>query len=226
LVAADTDALTLEVPAAFNQGLLTARLQLSGTGTVQGLSAKLSWDPAVVAVESFAPGALLDDLGAVAMSGKPGMVDIARLGAGGGLVGTGEVAAMTFRRIAEGDPKIALASVEARNTANTAVAMTFSSRSMPVIPLVTSFDRVAPNPARNHATMSFARAKGGPVELTVFDVNGRVVRSLLHGTRDAGTYMITWDGHDESGNMAAAGVYYARLLTPQGKFTRSLVYLR
>ncbi len=226
LIAAATDALELDVPAASTQGGITAHLKLTGTGAVQGLSAKLSWDPAVVAVESFAPGALLDPQGAVALSGRPGVVDIAHLGAGGGLVGSGEVAAVTFRRIAGGDPKIALASVDARNAANAPMAMTFSSRSAPVLPQVTSFDRIAPNPASNHATLSFALAKGGPVELAVYDLNGRLVRSLLHGARDAGTYQITWDGNDESGHVAAAGVYYARLLTPQGKFTRSLVYLR
>jgi flagellar hook assembly protein FlgD len=64
------------------------------------------------------------------------------------------------------------------------------------------------------------------VELGVYDVNGRLVRSLLHGAREAGSYQITWDGHDESGHTVAAGVYYARLLTPQGNFVRSLVYLR
>jgi hypothetical protein len=214
------------VPAAFTEGRVTARLQLSGTGVVQGLSASLTWDPAVVAVESFAPGALLDAQGAVALSGRPGVVDIARLGSGRGLTGTGEVAAVTFRRVGEGDPKIALGSVDARDAANASVAMTFASRSQSVVPQVTSFDRVAPNPASDRATMAFALAKGGPVELAVYDLNGRLVRSLLHGTREAGTYQVTWDGHDESGHVAAAGVYYARLLTPQGKFTRSLVYLK
>jgi hypothetical protein len=192
---------------------------------VQGLSAKLSWDPAVVAVESFAPGALLDDQGAVALSGKPGVVDIVRLGVGGGIVGSGEVASVTFRRIGEGDPKIALASVDARDAANGSVAMTFTSRNAPVVPQATSFDRVSPNPVRGNATLSFALAQGGPVELAVYGVDGRLVRSLLRGTREAGAYQIAWDGRDEAGRTVAMGVYYARLVTPQGRFARSLVYL-
>jgi len=226
LVAAETDVLELDVPASFTQGRLTTRLQLSGTGLVRGLSAKLSWDPAVVAVESFAPGAMLDDMGGVAMSGRPGVVDIAHLGANGGLAGSGEVASVTFRRIAEGDPKIVLASVDARDAANASKPITFTSRSVPVIPTVTSFDRVAPNPARERATMSFALAKGGRVELAVYSVDGRRVRSLVSGAREAGTYQVTWDGRDENGHTVGAGIYYARLLTPQGRFTRSLVYVR
>jgi adenylyl- and sulfurtransferase ThiI len=227
-VAAAANEVDLTVPGGFGpEGTLTARMHLAGTGSVRALSAKLSWDPNVVALQSYAPGALLDELGAVVLSGHPGVIDVAQLGTDGpGLIGEGEIATVTFRRIAAGDPKIELQSVEARDVSNAGVALAFRSVGMPVVPAFTSFDRIAPNPFRANANLAFGLAVGGNVDLSIYSVDGRRVRRLVSGMRDAGLYQVAWDGHDESGAVAAAGVYYARLVTPQGRFTRSLVYLK
>ena len=227
LVAAAADELRLELPGAFTDGRIVARLQLSGTGAIQGLSAKLSWNAAAVAPESFAPGALLDAQDAVAMSGQPGVIDIARLGVGSaGLIGQGEAATVTFRRVGEGDAGIAIESVDARSAPNLPVAMTFTNSRVPLLPAVTSFDRPAPNPVRGRTTLSFALSRGGAVELAVFGVDGRLVRTLERGTRDAGAYQVAWDGRDDAGRPLGAGVYFARLVTPQGRWTRSIVLLK
>jgi hypothetical protein len=73
---------------------------------------------------------------------------------------------------------------------------------------------VAPNPfpARTELVLSLPRAD--VVELAVYDVTGRLVRSIVSGPLDAGTHRSVWDGRDESGRPAAAGVYLARLRTP------------
>jgi hypothetical protein len=226
-VAVESDELLLDVPNAYTQGHITARLQLRGTGAVQALSARLTWDPAVVAIESSAPGTLADDLGAVMLSATPGTIDVARLGVRDhGLVGEGDVAAVTFRRLAAGDPKIQLVAVDARGPANDHVALAFRNVSVKVLPTVTSFDRIAPNPFRSNAILSFALAKGGPVQLAIYSVDGRRVRQLVAGAREAGVYQVAWDGRDEGGSAVPAGVYYARLMTPQGNFTHQMVYLK
>ncbi len=228
VAAAASDEVLLEVPAEFTDaGRLTAQLTLRGTGAIQGLSAKLSWNPAVVRLVSDAPGELADALGAVVMSAHPGVIDMARLGVrDAGLAGEGTVANVTFERVGPGDPKIALESVDARSAANAKLAVAFRSVTAPEVPAVTSFSRIAPNPFRAGGTLAFGLARSGPVELAVFSVDGRLVRRLVGGTRDAGMYQVAWDGRDEAGSPVAAGVYYARLVTGQGRFTRSLVYLR
>lgn len=97
---------------------------------------------------------------------------------------------------------------------------------VPAQPLVTAFSRVSPNPFRANANLSFALAQGGSVELALYSVDGRVVRRLVSGTREAGQYQVAWDGRDDAGSLAPAGVYYARLVTRQGSFHRSLVFLK
>jgi hypothetical protein len=95
-----------------------------------------------------------------------------------------------------------------------------------MIPTVTELKAIAPNPFRQLTTISFDLAASGPVELSVYSVDGRRVRDLLHADRDAGQYQAAWDGRDDGGRPVAAGIYYARLSTAQGRFTRAIVFIK
>jgi flagellar hook assembly protein FlgD len=64
------------------------------------------------------------------------------------------------------------------------------------------------------------------VELAIYSVDGRRVRTLARGAMDVGEYRMTWDGRDDNGVPVSAGMFFARLSAPQGQFTKSLVYLR
>lgn len=226
LVAASADELRLDVPStAGTGGPVVARLGMQGTGAVQGFSARLAWDPSVVRFASAAPAEMVDELGAVLLSGEPGVVDVARLGAGG-LAGEGAIANVVFERVGPGDPNIRIETVLARGSANQSVAIVYRNERLPVVPSVTALGRIAPNPFRANASLAFDLARPGPVDLTVYSVDGRVVRHLVRGARDAGAYRVAWDGRGDDGSPVAAGVYYARLVTEQGRFSRSLVYLK
>jgi flagellar hook assembly protein FlgD len=57
-------------------------------------------------------------------------------------------------------------------------------------------------------------------------VTGRLVRSLVHGDREAGHHTFTWAGDDDARRPVAPGVYYARLTVRGGpRFTRAFVHL-
>jgi hypothetical protein len=51
----------------------------------------------------------------------------------------------------------------------------------------------------------------GQVELGIYDLQGRLVRRLLAGPREAGSYAETWDGRDEGGALAGPGLYLCRV---------------
>jgi len=59
----------------------------------------------------------------------------------------------------------------------------------------------------------------------VFSVQGRLVRKLVDGPQTAGTHTTAWDGRDDSGARAAAGIYYYRLTTQEGRFEKRMVAL-
>lgn len=70
--------------------------------------------------------------------------------------------------------------------------------------------RVRPNPFASDARVSFALDRPREVRLTVYDTAGRRVRSIHSGPLAAGLHERTWDGRNERGERAAAGVYFIR----------------
>lgn len=84
-----------------------------------------------------------------------------------------------------------------------------------------------PNPFNPSTTITFALERGGPVDLEVYDVAGRLVRRLLQGEeRPAGPGVVVWHGEDDHGVSQATGVYLYRLRTAQGERTRRMLLLK
>ncbi len=85
-----------------------------------------------------------------------------------------------------------------------------------------ALSEMTPNPAGPAATLEFAMRTAGHVRLALYDVRGRRVRTLVDESRLAGIHRVAWDGRDEHGGGAAAGVYLARVesagLIAQRKF--------
>ncbi|PAP79415.1 hypothetical protein B1759_13885 [Rubrivirga sp. SAORIC476] len=80
---------------------------------------------------------------------------------------------------------------------------------------------IAPNPSTGSARVSFALPEAGPVRLTVIDVRGRSVATLVDGPLGAGRHEATLD----SGSLAA-GVYMVRLEGGGSVVTRQAVVVR
>jgi hypothetical protein len=74
--------------------------------------------------------------------------------------------------------------------------------------------RVYPNPSSTPCVISFSILQTSNVSLKIFDVEGRLIRTLANEPMSAGTHEITWDAHDANGNEASAGIYLLKLQTP------------
>lgn len=83
-----------------------------------------------------------------------------------------------------------------------------------------------PNPFNPTTRLVFEKPFDGPATLEIVNVAGHRVRTLLAGDLHAGRHELIWDGQDAKGNRVAAGVYYARLQTPEATASRSLVLVQ
>jgi hypothetical protein len=90
----------------------------------------------------------------------------------------------------------------------------------------TAITEIAPNPARGEAQVRFTLARAGNISLMVFDLTGRMVRTIVAGHHEAGTWSRQWDGTDETGNALPSGTYVVRLTTPQATRSMKLVVER
>jgi hypothetical protein len=85
---------------------------------------------------------------------------------------------------------------------------------------------VAPNPMSYSTVLRFALPSSQPLNLQIYDTNGRVVRDLLRGDHDAGEHTVVWDGADNRGAQVPTGIYYARLSSRSEPLTRRLVMVK
>jgi|GEM_PF-607407 len=76
--------------------------------------------------------------------------------------------------------------------------------------LVTRLRGCTPNPFARVTSVNYELARYGPVELTVHDVSGRLVRRLESGPRQRGFHAARWNGTDGCGRVVPAGVYFVR----------------
>ena len=86
-----------------------------------------------------------------------------------------------------------------------------------------------PNPFNAFTTIPFevpSSAKGFPVELTIYDMAGQKVQTLLRGEVSAGQTTVTWNGRDSFGRPVASGIYFYRLEARDLTDTRRMVLLR
>ena len=82
------------------------------------------------------------------------------------------------------------------------------------------------NPAQGDVSIAYRSERPGHVRVRVFDVRGALVRTLEDRDAPAGEQRARWDGRDDAGGNAAAGVYLFRVETPEGVATRKVAFLR
>ena len=71
--------------------------------------------------------------------------------------------------------------------------------------------RLSPNPASGPINVLFALPIAAKARVSVIDVAGREVRGLGEDTFSAGQHELRWDGRDDAGRPASAGVYFVRV---------------
>jgi flagellar hook assembly protein FlgD len=83
-----------------------------------------------------------------------------------------------------------------------------------------------PTPFRDGTSIVFTVPVRARVRLDVYDLLGRRVRTLVDGPLEADRHSRTWDGRDDDGSPAAAGIYFVRMSAPGWTATRKAVLLR
>jgi len=74
-----------------------------------------------------------------------------------------------------------------------------------------ALETCAPSPFGREVRLGFVMPRAGQARLTIHDLQGRTIATLMDGPADAGTHRVSWDGRDHAGREAQTGVYFARL---------------
>ena len=96
-------------------------------------------------------------------------------------------------------------------------------------PTSVSLSQNYPNPFNPSTTISYNVEQSGHVSLNVYDVMGRLVKTLVNEYKQAGNtsgYQVVWDGLDNSGQQVSAGLYIYSLQTQGITMTEKMVLMK
>jgi hypothetical protein len=224
----DAERLSLSVPQQAVAGTtIEARVRLNAGGRLHALSVALEWDRSVLEPLDVRSGGFLEGAGGVTFTAGPAAMDGAVLGrARPALAGEGDFAIMRFRAIHDGDPGVRIAQAIGRDCDNKPIVLDELLSAPPKAQVTeTGLMAAVPAPFRSQTAIGYGLAVESDVELAVFGIDGRRVRTLEHGRQSAGVHRVTWDGTDDRGRSVAAGVYYTRLAVGSRRFTHTLIRL-
>lgn len=93
-------------------------------------------------------------------------------------------------------------------------------------PRVFALAPVYPNPFNPLTNIKFAVPKGGHVELRVYDVVGRLVRTLVDADLPAAEHVLAWDGKNDAGQAVPSGTYYCRMTAEGFRAVQKMTLLK
>jgi len=91
---------------------------------------------------------------------------------------------------------------------------------------VTRLDGNFPNPFNPKTTIKFSLASAEHVTLSVYDISGRLVSTLVNEPVAAGQHSADWSGTDFAGHKVASGVYFAKMNAGDYSATERMVMLK
>ena len=96
-----------------------------------------------------------------------------------------------------------------------------------LLPMTFSLGNCWPNPFNPMTTISYDLPKASRVNLRVFNIAGRLVRTLVNGeVVEAGRKEVVWRGRDGSGRQVASGTYFYRLDVGSFSETKRMVLIK
>ncbi len=93
------------------------------------------------------------------------------------------------------------------------------------VPLTFDLLQNYPNPFNPVTTIQYNLAKNTNVNLTIYNIQGQIVKTLIDNTQAAGTYQINWDATNQFGSKVSSGLYFYKLTTSSFTKTKKMIVL-
>ncbi|GAG48521.1 unnamed protein product [marine sediment metagenome] len=94
------------------------------------------------------------------------------------------------------------------------------------VPRAAALHQNVPNPFNPSTTIHYDLPDDADVTVQIFDVGGRLLRTLVQGPQMAGSKSVLWDGRDNRGQLATSGVYFVRMRTAGFVQSRKIVLIK
>lgn len=162
-------------------------------------------------------------------------VGLSRKAGQGGVNGSGTVARVQLRAgtATQGHARLVLQNVVANDPDGNPVSFTVEAHEVatatetsPELPTAFALHGNYPNPFNPVTAIQYALPSPADVQVVVYDLLGRPVRTLVHALQEPGVHTVTWDGRDAAGSPVASGVYMYQLRTGAYTATRMMTLVK
>lgn len=103
---------------------------------------------------------------------------------------------------------------------------TATQNELTVVPEAYNLYRNYPNPFNPTTTIQYDMPQTGFVAITVYDMLGNVVQTLVNSTQSSGHYSIQWNGKNQNGQKVASGIYFVQMRAGDYLSTQKMTLLR
>ncbi len=93
------------------------------------------------------------------------------------------------------------------------------------VPNTFSLGQNYPNPFNPATTIPFTLRSSGHISLTIYNVMGQKIATVIYNYISAGNHTVTWDGMDDQGNHVSAGIYLYRFKAGRYTETKKMLLL-
>ncbi len=83
-----------------------------------------------------------------------------------------------------------------------------------------------PNPFNPSTTIQYSILYSGDVRLSIFNIIGKEIITLIEGNQPAGGYEVVWDGKDRDGHLAESGIYFVKIQTGEIQRTKKITLVK
>lgn len=196
-------------------------VNVSGAVDLRALSLAVSYDIRMLDFEGAVGGAMLPKGSPFFVKDVDGMlrVDAAAISETG-MVGDGEAVILRFRAKQNGTNGPRIVSALARDSRNNPIEVRTEQFA---IPTQITLEQNYPNPFNPSTTIRFALPEARMVEIAVFDLLGRKVRTIVAGAMTEGMHSASFDGRDDLGAALPSGLYIYRLVAGSASVQRSMM---
>jgi len=94
------------------------------------------------------------------------------------------------------------------------------------LPKAYSLKQNFPNPFNPTTSIEYALPEKGLVKLSIYNMLGQEVRTLVNTVQDANSYRVVWNGLDNSGKMVPSGIYFYTINANNFTATKKMVFLK
>ena len=94
------------------------------------------------------------------------------------------------------------------------------------IPTVTVLRDAYPNPFNPTTTISYSVKQDGNVNISIYNIKGQLVKTLVNNRKVVGNYKAVWNGCDNKGKKATSGIYFYRMTTTGYCKTSKMIMLK